>query len=255
MMIALVLLGGTLLVAGLAPRLLQRRLRRGTDPRVTLAMWVALVTGTLLSMLATMGLMLVPDHGLARQIVTLVHHCWDDTLAWSPPRVDEIAGLLATVIATVAVVRSGAGVHRHLRTRRHLHRSHLDLLRVVTGTTAVSGSTLWLDFPRPMAYSVAGRPCLVVATEGLRRCLPPNAVAAVLCHEHAHLRGKHHLLVGLAEAVAAGLPWLPLMRHSPALVRTLVEMSADATTAGLHGRGRSTRHCWPCRRTWPPLTP
>ncbi|MDQ2882298.1 MAG: M56 family metallopeptidase [Actinomycetota bacterium] len=235
MTIALVLVLGALLVAWVAPRRLERRLRGATDPQITLVTWLALVSGTLLSVVVTAGLVLLPGHGPAQRVVTLVHHCWAAVAAGSFPRVDEVAGLLAILIAAVAVARGGAGVFRHLRQRRRLHRTHLDLLRILTGTAAAQGSMLWLDSPQPMAYSVAGRPSLVVATEGLRRSLPDNAVAAVLSHEQAHLRGKHHLLVGLAEALAAGLPWLPLMRRSPALVRALVEVSADASAARSHG--------------------
>ncbi len=54
-------------------------------------------------------------------------------------------------------------------------------------------------------------------------------------HERAHLRGRHHLMVAVAEALAAALPWLPLMRRSPFLVRALVEVSADSIAARSHG--------------------
>ncbi|MGH3981409.1 MAG: M56 family metallopeptidase [Pseudonocardiaceae bacterium] len=153
----------------------------------------------------------------------------------SVPRIDAVAGLLSVVLA--AVVRSSAAFLRHTLQRRQLHRKHLDLLRILTGGGATPGSTLWLDVPQPMAYSVAGRPALIVATEGLRRCLPTEAVAAVLAHERAHLRGRHHVMVTIAEALAVALPWLPLMRHSPYLVRALVEVSADAVAAHSHSAG------------------
>jgi beta-lactamase regulating signal transducer with metallopeptidase domain len=126
---------------------------------------------------------------------------------------------------------------RHVRQRRKLHRKHVHLLRILTGSEAVAGSTLWLDVPHLMAYSLAGRPALVVASDGLRRRLSREAVAAVLEHERAHLRGRHHLLVAIAEALAVALPWLPLMRRSPALVRALVEISADSAAARSHGSG------------------
>jgi Zn-dependent protease with chaperone function len=86
---------------------------------------------------------------------------------------------------------------------------------------------LWLPLDVPTAYSVSGRPPLVVASMALRHCLDADALAGVLAHERAHIARRHHTLVGAAEAVAAGLPWLPLMRRSPALVRTLVEFDAD----------------------------
>lgn len=89
-----------------------------------------------------------------------------------------------------------------------------------------------------MAYSIAGcrapQP-VIVASRALTDRLPAPDVAAVLDHERAHLRGRHHLLVGLAEALATALPRLPLMRTSPVLIRTLVELAADHAAARVHG--------------------
>lgn len=236
MTIAFMLLLGALLVAWAAPRLLERRLYAGTDPQTSLVTWVMLVASTLLSLMTAAILLVLPDHGPAKQVLGLAHDCWAAMSHGSVPRVDAVAGLLSVVLAAGAVIRCGARVVRHVRQRRTVHRKHLDLLRILTGG-ATPGSTLWLDVPDPMAYSVAGRPSLVVASEGLRRQLPRHAVAAVLEHERAHLRGRHHLMITIAEALAVALPWLPLMRRSPELVRTLVELSADSTAARSHGAG------------------
>ncbi|MGH3695762.1 MAG: M56 family metallopeptidase [Pseudonocardiaceae bacterium] len=237
MAIVLVLILGALLVAWAAPRLLEYRLHAGADPQALLVMWIALVGSTLLSLAAAASLMLLPGHGPARHVVALVDHCWGAISHGSVPRIDEVAGLLSVLFVAVVVARCGGRVRRHAQQRRTLHRKHLDLLRILTGGGATPGSTLWLDVPHPMAYSVAGRPALIVASEGLRRCLPMEEVAAVLEHERAHLRGRHHLMVALAEALAAALPWLPLTRRSPHLVRALVEVSADSVAARSHGAG------------------
>ncbi len=236
MTIALVLVLGALLVAWAAPRLLEYRLYAGADPQTSLVTWVALVAGTLFSLTTAVSLVLLPGHGPARQVVAFAHHCWAAVSHGSVPRIDEATGLLSVVLAAFVVIRGSAAVLRHTLQRRKLHRKHLDLLRILTGG-ATPGSTLWLDVPQPMAYSVAGRPALVVATEGLRRCLTTEAVAAVLEHERAHVRGRHHLMVAVAEALAVALPWLPLMRRSPYLVRALVEVSADSVAARSHSAG------------------
>jgi Zn-dependent protease with chaperone function len=78
---------------------------------------------------------------------------------------------------------------------------------------------------------MAGRPGTVVATEGLTRHLDPAAVAAVLAHEKAHLSGRHHLLVAIADAVCATLPFVPLFRQAPRAIRDLVELAADVVAA------------------------
>lgn len=237
MTIALVLILGALLVAWAAPRLLEYRLHTGADPQTLLVTWIAVVGGTLLSLTAAASLVLLPGHGPTRHVMTLVHHCWAAVSHGSVPRFHEVAALLSVVLLAIAVMRCSGGVFRHAQQRRTLHRKHLDLVRILTGGGTTPGSTLWLDVPHPMAYSVAGRPALVVATEGLRRQLPRDAVAAVLEHERAHIRGRHHLMVAIAEGLAAALPWLPLMRRSPHLVRTLVEVSADSVAARSHSPG------------------
>jgi Zn-dependent protease with chaperone function len=234
MTIALILTLGALLVAWTAPRLLDYRLHTGADPQTLLVTWIALVGGTLLSLTTAVSLVLLPDHGPARHVMTLVHHSWAALSHGSVLRIDEVAELLSVVLVVIAVMRCSGGVLRHAQQRRTLHRKHLDLVRILTGGGPTPGSTLWLDVPQSMAYSVAGRPALIVASEGLRRQLPRDAVAAVLEHERAHIRGRHHLIVAIAEALAVTLPRLPLMRRSPSLVRALVELSADSIAARSH---------------------
>jgi Zn-dependent protease with chaperone function len=116
-----------------------------------------------------------------------------------------------------------------------LHDIHVELAWLLTGRTPRPGAVLWLPASEPLAYSLAGNPALVVMSTGLQQCLDSAAVRAVEAHERAHVRRRHHLLIAVAQAAAAGLGWLPLMRQSPSLVRTLVELDADAHAARSHG--------------------
>jgi hypothetical protein len=126
---------------------------------------------------------------------------------------------------------------RFAQHQRALHRRHLDLLRILAHDSNERYPTLWLDLPDPVAYSVAGHPSLVVASNGLRARLSGEAVAAVLAHEKAHLRGRHHLLVGLAEAVARALPWLPLNTVQNKTPLRLALAATALAGAGLLGAG------------------
>ena len=72
----IVLAVGALLVAWTAPRMLRRMLHHGVDPQVVLVAWFALVASTSLSLIASIMLVLVPGHGPAQRVVSLVHHCW-----------------------------------------------------------------------------------------------------------------------------------------------------------------------------------
>ncbi|AWK76841.1 hypothetical protein CBI38_36195 (plasmid) [Rhodococcus oxybenzonivorans] len=226
---------GGLIVAMIAPRLLSTAIRRGVDSQVALVTWAALVFGTLISIVVPVTLSLVPSHGGASSIADVVHQCWLKLHNDAPAALETTIGALGILVLLTAAGRWTIHLTRSLRERRVLHETHIALVRILDGTAATA-STLWLPFDKPLAYSVAGRPPLVVVSTGLRSHLDPAAVAAVLAHEHAHIRGRHHLLVGFAESMAFALPWLPIMRTSPALVRLLVEIEADASAASSHGR-------------------
>jgi hypothetical protein len=100
--------------------------------------------------------------------------------------------------------------------------------------TCRSGHVHWIDDPRPIAYSLGGARPAVVATHGIRR-LGEQQCAAVIEHELAHIRGRHHVAVLCADIAAAALPILPLMRRAPEMVRLMVELAADDAAARAHG--------------------
>lgn len=239
MTLAIALAVGALAVAGAAPAVLQALLRRGVDPGALLGTWAGLVISTSASLGASIVLILLPGHGSGRNLYQLLHQCWLSLQTGVPPRAEELAGLAGAGVSVVALVRCARRLTRYTTRRRAVHRQHLALLRIMSGqqpartstTTSATTSTLWLDTAEPVAYSVAGRPSLVVASSGLRSRLDDAEVAAVLAHEHAHLRGRHHVLVAVADAVAGALPWLPLMHHSPAFVQVAVEVAADSSAA------------------------
>jgi beta-lactamase regulating signal transducer with metallopeptidase domain len=232
---------GGLVVAAAAPLLVRSMIARGIDAHVTLLTWSALVAGTLVSIAVPVVLSAIPSHGGVTTLVDIAHQCWLAIHGDMPARIEAIVGIVGIAVLGCGAIRWIIHLTRTVRERRQLYERHIDLLRIIGGGDAFSGSTrpastLWLPLDSPLAYSVAGRPAMVVASEGLRTQLEPAEVAAVLAHEHAHIDGRHHLLVGIAESVAYAFPWLPIMRESPSLVRALVELDADARAARSHGR-------------------
>lgn len=209
-------------VGTLAPAVLRVMVRRGVDAAVVLAVWAVAVCATLIAVALP-------------ALAELVHRCWLALHSGPPGRVDSIAGILSAAAIAVVVLRGGWQLRCTGRQRRRLHERHVELAWLLTGAGPQPGSVLWLPAAQPLAYSLAGNPSLIVVTNGLRQCLDRSAVSAVLAHERAHLQRRHHLVIGIAAAAAAGMGWLPLMRHSPALVRTLVELDADAHAARRHG--------------------
>ncbi len=206
----------------LAPPILRALTRRGTDAAVLLAMWGVLVCVTL----AAVALPALAE---------LLHRCWLALHDVPPAPIETVAGILSAAALAVAAIRAGWQASRTGGRRRRLHDKHAELAWLLTGRGPRSGTVLWLPASEPLAYSLAGEPPMVVMSTGLRQCLDRAAVNAVEAHERAHVRRRHHLLIAVAQAAAAGLGWLPLMRHSPSLVRTLVELDADAHAARTHG--------------------
>jgi hypothetical protein len=169
-------------------------------------------------------------------ILAVIHHCWSaiDHGHGSPPEVEEAAGLLGVAVLGALAIRVTVVSARGIRRRTRKRQDNLAVLRMVARSATGSRNVMWLAHDRPLAFSMPGRPGVVVATEGLRRKLDATAVNAVLSHEHAHLDGRHHLLVSLTDALRTALPFVPLFHQGPRAVRELVELAADVT---------AVRHC------------
>ncbi|MGW5051368.1 M56 family metallopeptidase [Actinokineospora sp. NPDC004072] len=245
MIVAAALLLGAAVTAWLLPAHLRKLTTSRVDPVVAIAWWLVSCAGVLGTGAAGVVLVVLPDHGPARELLAWIHSCWTALSHGDLPTVEDGIGVLGALAVAAAAVRTGAVALRRRSRSRAERRRQLDLLRVVVGPAAQTSPVVWLDVHQPVAYSVAGRPGVVVVSSGLRDHLSAEEVAAVLAHERAHVRGGHHLLVGLADALGTALPFLPLTRALPAAIRTLVEMAADRAAAATCGaaavRGALTR--------------
>ncbi|MEV6715214.1 M56 family metallopeptidase [Lentzea sp. NPDC051208] len=229
MTVALTLLLGCAAMGWLAPRVLGRI----SDPVVALVAWIASVVAVVITSTAAVVLLVLPEHGLGA--LDTLHHCWESVSHGTTPTVEVISGLTGGTLLTALLVRLAFVGARSTRQRARAREEHLAVLRLAGRREAGAHPTVWLDHDRPLAFSLAGRPGVVVATEGLHRHLTPSQVDAVLDHERAHLAGRHHLLVAAADAVAATLPVLPLFKRAATTIRELVEMAADLASARTHG--------------------
>ncbi|MFC4852698.1 M56 family metallopeptidase [Actinophytocola glycyrrhizae] len=224
---ALALLAGAVVAAWLVPRLLHRMDRRRRDPVPLITTWFVSMAGVLLAAVAAALVLLLPDHGPSGRLLAALHHCWSAVQHGSPPRVEEAAGIVGMTLLAAFACRLLVVSVRGLRWRTRRWQENLAVLRTVARPTSGSADVLWLAHERPLAFSMSGRPGVVVATDGLARHLAPDAVAAVVAHERAHLSGRHHLLVATADALHNALPFVPLFRRAPQAIRELVELAAD----------------------------
>ncbi|MFF5990703.1 MULTISPECIES: M56 family metallopeptidase [Prauserella] len=236
MTIAVALLAGALAVGWLVPGVLRRADLRRRDPLLLIVAWLISMAGVVLAAAAGVLLLLTPGHGAGAPLLVLIDRCWSAVQHGSPPRVEEFAGLLGLALLGAFAVRLVVVSIRGARRRARKRQENLSLLRLAARKETGPPDTLWLAHDRPLAFSMAGRPGVVVATEGLTRHLDDHAVAAVLTHEQAHLAGRHHLLVATADALRAALPFVPLFTQAPRAIRELAELAADTA---------AVRHCGP----------
>ena len=77
-----------------------------------------------------------------------------------------------------------------------------------------SGDLAVLDDPVPAAFALPGAPGRIVVSAGMLRALSTGERRALLAHERAHLRHRHHLFLLLLQLAAAVDPLLrPLARE------------------------------------------
>jgi Zn-dependent protease with chaperone function len=235
MSLSLALLVGAFAAGWLGPAVLRGLDPRRHDPVLLLVVWLVTMAGVLAATTAAVLLSLLPGHGPGVPLLGVVHRCWLAVQHGSLPGDEAAVGLLSVVVLAAVATRLVVVAVMAGRRRARRRREHLATLRLAARTGTEPADVLWLAHDRPLAFSMSGRPGVVVLTEGLTRHLDSDAVAAVLTHERAHLAGRHHQVLASAEAVRATLPLVPLFRRAPKAIGELLELAADLVAVRRHG--------------------
>ncbi|MGP3965297.1 M56 family metallopeptidase [Nonomuraea sp. 3N208] len=225
------------LYAAVAALVLPRRLKRAvwTDraPRLAITIWQAASASVVVSLLLAVFAMAVPasvvGHGLAWLFEACAVLLTDEaSLSTTSTRVSLVVGglVLARLAYTGGAVLLGA---------RRDRRRHAEAL-VLLGRRDVDLDAVVVDYEERMAYCLPGRNGHAVITSGALQSLAPEQVAAVLAHEQAHLRGRHHLVLAAAETLSRAFPRVPLFEQARVEVARLVELLADDVAARRHPR-------------------
>ncbi|MFC5996471.1 M56 family metallopeptidase [Pseudonocardia hispaniensis] len=218
---------GAPLIAALGPRYLCRLLTPAVQPGLALAAWIGSAAAMWASALAGAAILAIPGGTEVDGLLGMARNCLNAATTAGPiPWAQVVAVVLATSTGIAVLRWAMITVQLAWRDRRR-RAEQLSLLRLVCRR---EDSVFWLEEDAPMAFSLGGRAGVVVATTAVARLTGPRR-AAIVAHEHAHLRGRHHLLVLLADATHRALPFAPLCRQLPAVVRVLVEVAADAAAA------------------------
>lgn len=225
MISAAALAGYALILALLVPRRLRDAAWPGRAPRLGVAAWqVVSVSMVVAPVLAGLSLAVpgsVFSHGLAdvlRSCVMAVRS------AYATPGGAAAAGT-GIVLAGVVSARVAYCSTRALRQAARGRRAHSWALELVGRHDAALGVTV-VEADGAIAYCLPGTGRIVLST-GALTALGPAELRAVLAHERAHLRGRHHLVLAGADALAQALPGLALFRIARDEIARLIEMLAD----------------------------
>ncbi|MFD1934973.1 MULTISPECIES: M56 family metallopeptidase [Nonomuraea] len=199
-------------------------------PRLAIAMWLAACASVIVSAPLALVTATVPadaiGHGLADlfELCTMMLAEGPGTAAW--------AALVAGGLVVGRVAFSMASVLARARRQRRRHAEGLALL----GRPDHELGAVVVDHAEPLVYCLPGRGATTVITTAALRSLNGEQVAAVLAHERAHVRGRHHLVLAAGEAFARAFPFVPLFAAARAELARLLELRADDVAASRHPR-------------------
>jgi hypothetical protein len=233
--VALLLYAGVL--GSVGGVLLRRSSWTTRRPGLGVLVWQAAACSVLLATsLAGLTLLLpagVFDHGLAR----LVDACVETVRSLYLGPEGGLALAFGGALAVGVPLWAGGNVTASLLTASWARRRQRRLVGLVARRDP-RVRALVVDSATAAVYCVPGRRRSVVVTTAAVDALDAGELDAVLAHEAAHLRERHHVAIGVAEGLRRAFPFAPLMRQARAETARLVEMRADDVAT--RGRDRLT---------------
>ncbi len=199
------------------------RLSRRLPPAA--ATWLMSAGGMLAAAASSTALALVGFRVVAQTRPLTSRGHWSDAVLNQD---DPVSTPISVAALTVLAVALGAGLHAVLTGVRSTLAAYQLAAEVGGGELHV------LDTAQASALAVPGRHGRIVVTSGLLRRLDAPQRRALLAHERAHLRHRHHLHQ-TATMIAVALN--PLLRPLRAAVRLSCERWADEDAAAVSPRG------------------
>ncbi|MEI8410883.1 MULTISPECIES: M56 family metallopeptidase [unclassified Kribbella] len=235
MIIAITLFGYAALMATGGAWLLRESAWPAQAPRLAIAVWQALAASVLLSVMLGAVALSVRLHLVSTDLAELFHLCVTNLrAAYATP-----GGATTTTIALAALVlvatRAVWGVATTLRQAVRQRRRQLRILELVARRDAEL-DVLVLEHPTAAAFCLPGRNRNIVVTSSALAVLSREEVHAVVAHEKAHLRGRHHLLLAVSHGLVRAFPGVPVFNWGDQQVRRLVELVADDRACRNHPR-------------------
>ena len=196
-------------------------------PRLAIAAWQALASSVLLSIAAAGAALAIGFQHVRGDLAQLFNLCAENLKhGYAAPAGTLLASLgvasLALLVARTAWC--AISIWRQDVSERRARVAMLDMV----GRADIVPGVLVLDHHAPYAFCIGGRRHRVVVTNALLDSLDQRELDAVLAHEEAHLRQRHHTALMICRTTAGTLaPFFPAFRAAMPLVRLFAELSAD----------------------------
>ncbi len=226
MIAAVALLGYAVLLLTAGPGALARARWPEGAPRLAIAAWFALTGSAVASVLAGGLALMVPTVRVSADLAGLLAACVMALRSqYAHPGGAALTGAGA-VLALAVLARITWCTARALAQAAGARRRHRLRLSLVARPDPRLGAVI-VRHHEPAAYCLPGNRSSIVVTTGAIGALDEGQLRAVLAHERAHLRGRHHLLVNIAGALNASFPRVPAFRIAREQVARLAELRAD----------------------------
>lgn len=219
----------------LLPQLLIRASWSDRAPRLAICLWLAACGSAIASSILAAVATAVPADTIGHGLASVIEACFAMLHSGFDPATMSLGGWLALAAGGLIVAWAASGVGAVLLAASRERRRHAEMLRLL-GRRDSELDAIVLEYDEPLVYCLPGRQGETVITTAALRSLTPEYVAAVLAHERAHLRGRHHLVLALAEGLKRAFPVLPLFVKAKTEVARLVELRADDVAACHHPR-------------------
>jgi Zn-dependent protease with chaperone function len=200
------------------------------SPRLAVAAWQAASVGMLVSVVLAGLALLVPAGAVADGLASILDAC-AATIAAVYRSPGQLAAVLAGVLLSGGVLLRLGWVAARTRLRDQRERRRVRATILAGARPEQSLGAVLLESNHAAAFCLPGRRRTVVVTTAALHTLSADELAAVLAHERAHLRGRHHLAVGAARILDRAFPGVPLFSRSRAEIERLVELLADDAAA------------------------
>lgn len=212
--------------AALGPRLLSGGSWVARAPGLGILAWQALTAAVALALLLAGLALALPELRLTTDLAALLEACAAELRHQYGTPGGSLLSAVGGVFALALVARFAVCYSRVLLKARDERRRHLSGLALVARGQDGAGVT-YVDHDAPLVYCLPGRSGGVVVTRGAARLLSQEELAGVLAHERAHLRARHHLLIGASVALSRTFFHLGIFAVAAERIAQLAEMHAD----------------------------